>query len=363
MTAKTKTNAVSVANTLPLFSRKLVSWLIITLLFFGFLFLIRDMLLPFILGMLIAYFLDPAADKLEVWGCSRTLATTLITLSFFVIIAILTLALAPTLIKQITGLIADIPNYINALRQLLLEQMNKLPLSSELENTLSFGEMFGSYVTGGKNIATQIIQSSFAILNLISLLVITPVVSFYMLRDWDRLIEKIDGLLPRNHAEVIREQFRKVDETLAGFIRGQLNVMLILSAFYAIALLFAGLKYAVIIGLLAGFLIIIPYIGTLIGGILSTGIAFIQFDDWTQTAIVAAIFVIGQMLEGYALTPKLVGDRVGLHPLWIIFGMLAGASLFGFVGILIAVPVTAIIGVLVRFMLSQYEESDLYKGA
>ena len=344
-------------------SGKLLFWAGVIFLFFGLLYLLSDMLLPFILGMLIAYFLDPAADKLEEWGCSRTLATTLITLSFFALLVIATLALSPLLVKQITGLIAELPNYINKLHHLILEQMAKLPLPLPLQNGFDLSELASQYSESSKSLISTVIESGMAIINLVSLIIITPVVSFYMLRDWDRLVAKIDALLPQDYAETIRDQFRKVDTTLAGFIRGQLNVMIILGLFYAIALLLADLKYGFIIGLIAGFLIIIPYIGTLIGGVLSTGIAFIQFDDWHSTAIVAGIFIAGQMLEGYALTPKLVGDRVGLHPVWIMFGMLAGASLFGFVGILVAVPVSAIIGVLVRFALEQYQESALFKGA
>ncbi|MDG1286473.1 MAG: AI-2E family transporter [Rickettsiales bacterium] len=352
------------AKTTPesLLSRRLLFWLLITLLFFGFLFLIRDMLLPFILGILIAYCLDPAADKLEKWGCSRGISTSIITVLFFAALTIIILALAPTLAKQVSGLLADIPSYISILQGSLIEQVGKLPIPIDWEHELDTKALVENIISDGKGLAARLVQSGMALINMVSLLVITPVVSFYLLRDWDKLVKQLDTLLPRNHADIIRTQLQKVDETLAGFIRGQFNVMLILGIFYAGALLFAELKYAVIIGLLCGFLIIIPYIGTLIGGILSTGIAFMQFDDWHSVAIVAGIFVIGQVLEGYALTPKLVGDRVGLHPVWIIFGMLAGASLFGFVGILIAVPVTAIIGVLVRFAIEEYQDSHFYKG-
>lgn len=348
---------------LSFLSRRLIFWLFIIFLAFGFIYLISDILLPFILGILIAYFLDPVADKLEEWGCSRGFATTTIIVFFFSLITVLILALAPTLIKQITGLLTDIPSYINTLQALVMEQIGKLPLPLHLETQFDAKEVLGQFVGEGKGLAAGILQSGMAIINLVSLLVITPVVAFYLLRDWDKLTAKIDELIPRQHADIIRTQIQKVDDTLAGFLRGQFNVMLILGLFYAVALLFAGLKYAVIIGMLCGFLIIVPYIGAAIGGLLATGIAFIQFDNWQQVVIVAGIFVVGQMLEGYALTPKLVGDRVGLHPVWIIFGMLAGASLFGFVGILIAVPVTAVIGVMVRFMIEQYEESDFYGEA
>lgn len=341
---------------------RLLFWLLVIFGFFGFIALIDDILLPFVLGILIAYFLDPAADKLESWNLSRGLSASTIILIFFSLVVVVILALAPTLIKQVAGLLADIPHYINRLQTIIMEQMGRLPIPIDIQERFDTESLIGSFVGSGKGIATGLLQSGMAFINIVSLLVITPVVAFYLLRDWDKLVARIDELLPRKHADTIRTQLNKIDETLAGFIRGQFNVMLILGAFYAIALLLAGLKYAVIIGLLCGFLIIVPYIGAFIGGVLSTGIALVQFDDWKQVAIVAGIFVVGQMLEGYALTPKLVGDRVGLHPVWVIFGMLAGASLFGFVGILIAVPVTAIIGVLVRFAIEQYEHSSFYEG-
>jgi predicted PurR-regulated permease PerM len=206
-------------------------------------------------------------------------------------------------------------------------------------------------------------QSSFAVVNLLSLIFITPVVAFYLLKDWDRIITKIDHLLPREFAPVVRQQIAEVDSTLAGFIRGQTNVCLFLATFYAIGLSLTGLKFGIIIGIITGFFAILPYVGIAFGLTLGISVAFFQFTDHYSVLYVLFVFMIGQFIEGNFITPRLVGEKVGLHPVWIIFGMLAGATLFGFVGILIAVPITAVIGVFVRFIIKQYLDSKLYHGA
>ena len=176
------------------------------------------------------------------------------------------------------------------------------------------------------------------------------------------MIEKLDQLLPRKHADTIREQVYIIDNTISGYVRGTMNVMLVLGTFYAIGLSFVGLDFALLIGIIGGIAIIIPYVGTIVSGGLAVGMAYLQFDSLTPVLVTLTIFTAGQMLEGYVLTPKLVGDKIGLHPLWLIFGMLAGAALYGFVGILLAIPVTAVIGVLIRFAVSQYKESELYQS-
>jgi len=194
----------------------------------------------------------------------------------------------------------------------------------------------------------------------LSLLFITPVVAFFLLRDWDRILARIDSWLPRRHAPVIRAQAAKVDETLSGFVRGQGTVCLLLGVFYAIALALVGLDFGLVIGVLIGLISFVPYAGAMIGAVLSIGLAAVQFGDWTHVLIIAGIFVFGQAVEGNVLTPKLVGDRVNLHPVWVIFALLAFGSLFGFVGVLLAVPIAAILGVLVRFALERYLASPLY---
>lgn len=343
-------------------TRRIWQWLGIIFGFLLFLYLIRSILLPFVVGILTAYFLDPAADKLEKWGCSRAVATTLITVGFFTAIIIAVAALLPTLAQQIGDLVREFPVYYQQVRELVQLQLARLPVDMQWQAADGLGQFGDKILAVSQKFVLQLLQSGMVVVNLLSLAVITPVVAFYLLRDWDRIVERMERLLPRKHAPVIKEQWQKIDETLAGFIRGQLNVMLVLGAFYAIGLSLIGLKFAVLVGVLAGLLIIIPYLGTFISGALSVSIAYVQFgEQWWKVALVAGYFVIGQMLEGYFLTPKLVGERVGLHPVWVIFGMLAGGALFGFVGILLALPVTAIIGVLARFAVERYLESDLYQ--
>jgi predicted PurR-regulated permease PerM len=349
--------------------RKIILWLGMMLAFFLFLYLIRGILLPFMVGILVAYFLDPAADRLEKAGLGRGAATATITIGFFSILALGLALLAPMLAGQIMDLLAKLPSYYNNLRQWLDNYVASVPLLQNLPVDITgrhpeqFSQFSGKIVETGQRFVMGMLQSGLVFMNLISLLVITPVVAFYLLRDWDRLTAKIDALLPRQSAAVIRQQLAAIDDTMAGFIRGQSNVMLILGIYYAIGLSLAGLASGALIGFVAGLLIIIPYIGTFIGGCLAVGVAFAQFPDFLHVAVVGAIFVLGQMLEGYYLTPKLVGSKVGLHPVWIIFGMLAGGALFGFVGILLAVPVTAVIGVLMRFAVEQYLKSPLYGEA
>ncbi len=339
-------------------------WLFAGLGLLVFLYLVKSILLPFVVGLGVAYFLDPAADRLEKWGLSRTLATVCITLSFFLLMAGGIAALTPVLYHQLSALIIELPDYIQAIQQTYLPRI-ELWLAQLGQNGLATQDGLSSFsadiarLTGG--LVSGLAKSWNTVFSLVSLVVLTPVVTFYLLRDWDRLLEKVDELLPRDHAETIREQAREIDRTLASFVRGQLNVCLILGMFYAILLSLAGLKFAVLIGVMAGFLVIIPYVGTVVSALLSLGIAYAQFDTLGEVAVVGVIFVAGQMLEGYFLTPKLVGSRVGLHPVWVIFGMLAGGALFGFVGIFIAVPVSAVIGVLVRFAIERYKQSEAYQ--
>ena len=345
-------------------TRKWIFWIIGIAGFFLFLYLIRSILLPFVVGVLTAYFLDPAADKLEKWGASRLVATTTITLSFFGILLIIILSLSPVIVEQARGLLQDFPGYIASFQEEYASQIRSLmvQLSPEqkLEANKAISSVSGTLMEYVGGIATSVLQSGIALVNLVSLLFITPVVAFYLLKDWDKIVDRINILLPRQHAPTIREQIKIIDETLSGFIRGQTNVCLILATYYAVALSLVGLKFGIVIGILGGFLVIIPYAGILFATVFGVAVAFFQFGDLGPVAIVLAIFVSGQMIEGTLITPKLVGDKVGLHPLWIIFGMLAGAALFGFVGILLAVPVTAVIGVLVRFALCQYLKSTLY---
>lgn len=346
--------------------RRWPSYLAALIVFLILVYLLRTVLLPFVAGMGVAYFLDPVCDKLEKWGCSRTLATTLVTIAFALLIILGFLVIVPVLIEQLTNFIRDLPGLVERAHQRLLPLYFQFQTRFDLPALDDLGAMVSNRLGGVLGFIGDTIQNvvsgGAALANLLSLLFITPVVTFYLLRDWDILVARIDTLLPRDHAMTIREQMKAIDTTMAGFIRGQASVCLVLGTYYAGGLMLVGLPFGLVIGMAAGILTFIPYVGSLSGFIFSMAVALASFPDWHGPAIVAGIFVTGQVLEGNFLTPKLVGDRVGLHPVWIIFALLAGGALFGFVGLLLAVPVAAAIGVLVRFAISRYLASPLYLG-
>ncbi len=226
----------------------------------------------------------------------------------------------------------------------------------------AFGEFSSRLVSWLGSLLSSVWSGGLALVNLISLIVITPVVTFYLLRDWEKLVRRVDGWLPREHAEAIRSVVREIDDSLAGFARGQAIVCLFLGSFYAIGLSIVGLDFGLVVGIAAGILSVVPFVGTIGGFVVSIGLALLQFSDWRWVAATAAVFLLGHLIEANFLSPKLIGDRVGLHPVWIIFALLAGGALLGFVGVLLAIPAAAAIGVLARFALKRYLESPVYKG-
>ncbi|MDF1791164.1 MAG: AI-2E family transporter [Thalassobaculaceae bacterium] len=338
-----------------------IFWLLFLAAFLVTTYVLRDVLLPFVAGMAVAYLLDPVVDRLERVKVGRTLATTIVLLTFFVVTIGILLLLLPLLQTQVEQFAKSVPSYVELIRgrvgPMVQELMsgfdqgaavNKLP--DLAGSALSWiGNLFGKLLSGGAWLA-----------NVVSILVITPIVSFYLLRDWDKMVASIDGWLPREQAGAIRAQMQAIDQTLAAFVRGQGTVCLILGVFYAIGLSLAGLNFGLVIGLFAGLISFVPFVGSTLGAILSVGLAAAQFDSWQPVAIVAAIFVVGQVIEGNFLTPNLVGEAVGLHPVWVIFALLAGGALFGFLGVLLAVPIAAVIGVLTRFALEHYLASPLH---
>ena len=326
------------------------------------LWVLGDVILPFVLGAAIAYFLDPIADKLERAGCSRGVATGIIT--FFAILAFIVAALlvVPTLVRQTADLIAAAPQITTDLQTFLTGKFPELMDSTSTirRSLLAIGETVAS--KGGEVLDT-LLSSFSGIVNAIVLFFLVPIVAFYLLYDWDKMVARIDNLLPREHAPVIRKLAADIDRTMAGFVRGQGTVCLILGIYYAVALMLVGLNFGLVVGFIAGALTFIPYVGALVGGVLAIGLALFQFwGDWLWIGIVWAIFQSGQFVEGNILTPRMVGSSVGLHPVWLIFALSAFGALFGFVGLLVAVPVAAAMGVITRFALEQYKESRLYKG-
>lgn len=358
-------------------------WAIATVVLIFLLYALGNVLTPFILGGAIAYCLDPIADRLERWGLSRIMATIVITLSAVLIFVLLFLLVLPTLIGQLGQLITvigqiiqDLPDIWDRLKASLEARFPSLDMQGDfLQDQLT---SLGSGIQSrGGDVVSALLSSAQGIVNGIVLVVIVPVVTFYMLMDWDRMVAQIDELLPRDHLETVRQLARDIDNTLASFIRGQGTVCLILGTYYAIALMIAGLNFGLIVGFIAGLISFIPYVGALVGGVLAIGLAFFQWwggtemidgqsveagTNWLRIGIVAIIFAVGQFFEGNILTPNLVGSSIGLHPVWLILALSVFGSLFGFVGMLVAVPIAAIIGVLARFLISEYKSGLLYKG-
>lgn len=310
---------------------------------------LSDILLPFVLGFALAYFLDPLADRLEAVGVRRSLAT--LTITVIVGLALLT-ALAfglPVLAQQISMLIAALPGYISDVQVWLLEQ-NLVEGQNELVSVM--GE---SLLAGLQKTASSMVLTGLSLINLLALIFITPIVAVYMLNDWDHMIARINGLLPDEQAAIIRNLASQIDETLGGFARGQILVCLSLGTIYAVGLSLVGLQSGIIVGVFAGLISFIPYVGAAFGLVLAGALALGQFGfELPPLALIAGVFFVGQFVEGNILTPRLVGDRVKLHPVWIIFALLAMGSLFGFLGLLLAVPLAAIIGVLVRYGVTLY---------
>lgn len=321
-----------------------------------------DVILPFLVGGAIAYFLDPVADRMERAGLSRAAAVTTITIVALLIAVMLVLAVIPTLISQLTALINAAPEIFRKLHTFLIERFPELSdeTSTIRQTLLKIGDTIQSK---GGELASTVLGSAVGVINAVIFIVVVPVVAFYMLLDWDPMVARIDALLPRDHAPAIRRLACEIDRVLAAFVRGQMSVCLVLGTFYAVALMAAGLQFGLIVGAIAGAITFIPYVGAIIGGTLALGLALFQFwGDWVSIGLVAGIFVLGQFLEGNVITPKLVGNSVGLHPVWLIFALSAFGTVFGFVGMLVAVPVAAALGVLARFAAEQYRASLLYQG-
>ncbi|WP_319414037.1 AI-2E family transporter [uncultured Cohaesibacter sp.] len=328
----------------------------------------RGVLLPFVAGMALAYLLDPVADSFERLGMNRMWATVSVLMIFVLIFIALIILIVPTLAHQMAGFSEKLPGYVASLQSMITSSTSDfMPKFLSNFDAESLQNNIKDLVGQGASWAGQLIRSVWsggqAVLNMLALLVITPVVAFYLLHDWDRMVETIDGLLPRDHRKVIRELFDQIDNSVSGFVRGQILVGLILGSFYAISLSLVGLNFGLLIGLIAGIISFVPYAGATIGLILSGGVAIVQFwPDPIPIGLTFGVFVVGQFFEGNILQPRLVGERVGLHPVWLMFALLAFGSLFGFVGMLIAVPAAAAVGVIVRYILEQYVHSPLYRG-
>ncbi len=335
-----------------------------------FLYLFSGILLPFIAGMFLAYLLDPVADRLERLGFSRLWATFTILFVFVILFAVTMIIILPVIGHQLAGFIGRLPDYVSQIQDFFARRarggriaaaagMSQDDLKSSVTSLMTeaaswLGRLAQGIWSGGQ-----------ALMSVMSLLFVTPVVAFYLLLDWDRMVAKVDSWLPREHAETVRALAREMNDGIAGFIRGQVLVCLLLGSYFALALSLIGLNFGLLIGMMIGLISFIPYVGSATGFVVSVGVAIAQFapDDWFSVVMVVAIFGLGQFIEGNILQPKLVGGHVGLHPVWLMFALFAFGSLFGFVGMLVAVPAAAAVGVLCRFALRAYLKSPYYKGA
>ncbi len=323
---------------------------------------IGNILLPFVAGTALAYLLDPLADRLQRVGFNRLWAVIFISFIFILVFAPLAVFIFANLVDQLTKLISAAPAISEKLTKALDGTLpSKLSETFNLDQSnLPVGEFLKSTIA---IILSSLVNSFSSLLSIAGLILITPIVTIYLLLDWDRLVGKIDRLLPLDHAETIRNLSKEIHDVIAGFIRGMGSVCCVLGVYYAVTLMFLGLEFGLVIGVFAGLLTFIPYLGAILGGLMAIGLSTVQFwGDWNTILLVIGIFVLGQLIEGNFLTPKLVGNSVGLHPVSLLLALSIFGSIFGLIGMMIAVPIAASIGVLVRFLINQYLSSPVYVG-
>src|SRR5262249_21498234 len=335
--------------------RPLVFWIVTFALVGATIVLLHHVLLPFVAAATLAYLLDPVVNRLERFGMNRASATLFITGLFIVSVVCLLLLAIPVVGTEVAAFIDNLPTYIKSLRALVVEP-NHPWVHKIFDLALSQAEQSSDELAGVIPAFLRSLWSDgWALLSTFSLLVVTPIVTAYLIYDWNRILLTIDRLIPSEHRETVRALAREIDVKLASFVRGQAMICLILGTFYAIALRSIGLNHGLLIGLISGLIGFIPYAGSLTGALLAVSLAILQFGlAWAPVLMVLGIFLVGQSLADYVLAPVLVGNKVHLNPVWLIFALFAFAYLFGFVGLLVAVPLAAAIGVLVRFALGQY---------
>jgi predicted PurR-regulated permease PerM len=346
------------------YGRHLAFWLVTFIALAAVLWLLHDILLPFVAGVALAYVLAPLANRAERLGMNRTIASLLIVGILIVSLIVLMVLLVPLLLQQGAALISHVPDYLKRVKELVAD--SNLPWLQWLrgaDSDKTFSDLAGQLASWLLSFSYSLWTGGKALISFASVLIVMPVVTFYLIRDWHSMIRKVDSWIPVHQRETVRQLAREIDAAIGGFLRGQLGVCLVLGCYYAIGLMLVGLDFGLLIGLIAGVITFVPYIGSMTGLMIAASVAIAQFwPDWKRIVLVVVIFLVGQFIEGNIVSPKFVGERVGLHPVWLIFAMFAFGYLFGFVGLLVAVPLGAAIAVLLRFGLRQYFASPLYKG-
>lgn len=350
----------------PPFSwNRIAAWVAIFAAFLLFIYVLSGVLLPFVVAAAIAYLIDPLVNRLERLGVPRVGGAAIVTITFFALTAILAILLAPILQHQIVGLAERLTVVARNLVEIARPHIEELfaqvgPV--DVQQFSGAGDAVKTAIGWIARAVGGVVSGGLAVVNVLALIFITPVVVFYLVRDWKFVEVAIDEWLPRRHAKTIRAILAEIDDRLAGFLRGQALVCIFLATFYAIGLTIADLNYGLLVGIMTGLFSFIPYVGAFVGMVTAIAIAVFQFPSWIDVGGVIVVFALGQFLEGNFVTPKLVGERVGLHPVWMLLAVFAGGALLGFVGVLIAIPVAAALGVLGRFAMSRYLASSLYLG-
>jgi len=327
--------------------------------------LLAPVLMPFAIAAMLAYLGDPLADRLQRLGMGRTWAVSIV----FTVIALIfigtLLLLVPLIQHQFENLAENLPRYVEWAKSTALPWIQqRLHLDPDVFDAdrlvATIKEHIGSVSSVLATAVTKVTQSGMGIVMWLTNLVLIPVVAFYLLRDWDTMIAHIQRLLPRSIEPTVVRLSRESDQVLGAFVRGQLLVMLALGVFYGLGLTLCGISIGPLIGMVAGLLSFVPYLGFMIGFVAAMVAVLVQYGDWTHVLLVAGVFTVGQLLEGYVLVPRLVGSKIGLHPVAVIFAVLAGGHLFGFLGVLLALPAASVVVVLMRYVFTRYRESDLY---
>lgn len=347
--------------------KHLIFWTLSFLLFLSFIYVFKAVLMPFVLGFAVAYLLNPLVNKLGKCGLPRGPSAILIIAIFFITFFAILATVLPLAYDQFLQLSDELPGYIDGIMAYLQPLSERLQGFTGRAETADFQALLKEHISSAFNVGAKIagglIAGGQAALNLVSVTIFTPIVAYFVMKEWNNIAKWMVEMMPRDSKKTIMDLLEQIDAKLSGFIRGQITVAFILGVVYAVALTIAGLKYGFLIGLISGVLSVIPMVGSVVGLVVSVLVAWFQSSDWVFVLIIASIFLLGQFIEGNFLTPKLMGRNVGLHPLWVFFALLAGGALFGVLGMFLAVPVAAVIGVLLVFAIKQYKSSSLYKAA